>query len=44
MAYVEGIHDMAEVDEECDLGANFNSNLQFNKHVVTICANANRTA
>ena len=42
MASAGGILDLAEVDTECDLVANFQSNLQFDKHVANICANANR--
>ena len=40
---VEGILDLAEVDNECDLGVNFQYNLQVDKHVANICAKANRT-
>ena len=39
---VEGILDLAEVDNECGLGVNFQSNLQSDKHVATIYAKANR--
>ena len=42
LASVEGILDRAEVDSECDLGVNFQSTLQFDKHVANICAKANR--
>ena len=42
MASVEGILDMVEVDNACDLGVNFQSNLQFDKHITNICAKANR--
>ena len=42
LASVEGILDLAEVSNECDLGVNFQSNLQFDKHVTNICAKANR--
>ena len=38
LASVEGILDMAEVDNECDMGVNF----QFDKHVTNICAKAKR--
>ena len=31
---------MAEVGNECDLGVNFQSNLQFDKHVANACAKA----
>ena len=41
LASVEGILDLAEVDNECDLGVNFQSNLQFVQHVANICATAN---
>ena len=41
LASVEGMLDLAEVDNECDLGVNFQSNLQFDKHVANICAKAN---
>ena len=37
LASVEGILDLAEVDDKCDLGVNF----LFDKHVSNICANAN---
>ena len=37
LAYVEGILYLAEVDNECDLGVNFQSNLQFDKHVTNMC-------
>ena len=40
---VEGILDLSEVDNACDLGVNFQSNLQFDEHVTNICAKANRT-
>ena len=43
MASVEGILDLSEVDNACDLGVNFQSNLQFDKHVTNICAKANST-
>ena len=43
MASVEGIPDLAEVDNECDQGVYLKSNLQFDKHVANICAKANRT-
>ena len=43
MASVEGILDLAEVDNECGLGVKFMSNLQSYKHVTNICAMANRT-
>ena len=39
---VEGILDLAEVDNKCDQGVNFQSNSQFDKHVANICAKANR--
>ena len=42
LASVKGILDLAEVDSECDLGVNFQSNLQFDKHVANICAKVNR--
>ena len=42
LASVDEILDQAEVDNECDLGANFQSNLQFDKRVANICAKANR--
>ena len=42
LASVEVILELAEVDNECDLGVNFHSNLQFDKHVTNICAKANR--
>ena len=42
LASVEGILDLAEVDNECDLGENFLSNLQLDKHVTNICAKANK--
>ena len=38
LASVEGILDLAEVDNECDLGVN----IQFDKHVTNICAKANK--
>ena len=41
LASVEGILDLAKVDNECDLGVNFQSNLLFDKHVANICAKAN---
>ena len=41
---VEGILDLVEVDNDCDLGLSFQSNLQFDKYVTNICANANRIA
>ena len=44
LASVEVIPDLAEVDNECDMGVNFQSKLQFDKHVTNICAKANRTA
>ena len=40
---VEGILDLAEVDDKCDLGVNFQSYLQFDKHVTTMCAKDNGT-
>ena len=40
---VEGILDLAEFDNECDLGVIFMSNLEFYKHITNICAKANRT-
>ena len=43
LASVEGILDLSEVDNACDLGKKFQSNLQFDKHVANICAKANRT-
>ena len=43
MASIEGILDLSEVDNACDMGVNFLSNLQFDKHVTNICAEANRT-
>ena len=43
LAIAEGILDLAEVDNECDLGVNFQSNLQLNKYVTITCAKANRT-
>ena len=42
LASVEGILDLAEVDNECDLGVNLQSKLQFDKHVPNIYAKANR--
>ena len=42
LASVEGILVLAEVDNECDLGANFQSNLLFDKHLTNVCAKANR--
>ena len=41
LAYVEGILDMAEVDNERDLGVYLQSNLQFYRLVPNICAKAN---
>ena len=43
LASVEGILDLAEVDNKCNLGVNLQSNLQFDKHITNICAMANRT-
>ena len=43
LASVEGILDLVEVDNKCDLGVNVQPNLQFDKHVTNICAKANRT-
>ena len=43
LASVEGIIDLVEVDNECDLGIHFLSYLQFDKQVTDICAKANRT-
>ena len=43
LASVEGILDLSEVDNACDLGVYFQSNLQFDKHVANICAKTNRT-
>ena len=43
LASVEGILDLAEVDNTCDLGANFQSNLQLDRNVTNICAKAKRT-
>ena len=42
LASLEGILDLIEVDNECDFEVNFQSNLQFDKHVTNICAKANR--
>ena len=42
LAYVEGILDLAVVDNKCDMMVNFQSNLQLHKHVANICAKANR--
>ena len=42
LASVEGILDLAEVNNKCDLGVIFTSNLQFDKHITNICAKANR--
>ena len=41
LASVEGIFDLAEVVNKCALGVNFQSNLQFDKHIANICARAN---
>ena len=41
--YGEGIPELAEVDNKSNLGVNFQSNLQFDKHVTNIYAKANRT-
>ena len=41
LASVEGCLDLPEVDNTCNLGANFQSNLQFDKHITNICAKAN---
>ena len=38
---VEGFIDLAEADNECDLGIKFSVQLQFDKHVTNICAKAN---
>ena len=38
---VEGILVLSDVDNKCDLGVNFQSNLQFDKHAANICAMAN---
>ena len=38
LASAKGIHDQAEVYDECDIRINFQFNLQFDKHVTTICA------
>ena len=35
--------DLTDVDNKCDLGVNFQSNLQFDKHITNIRAKANRT-
>ena len=43
LASSEGILYMAEVEDECDLVVNFQSNLQFGNHVPTMCGKANRT-
>ena len=43
LASAEGILEMDEVDNECDLGANFQSNIQCDERVANICAKANRT-
>ena len=43
LASVEGILDLSEVDNACDLGFKFQSNLQFDKHVTNICAETNYT-
>ena len=43
MASFKGILDLAEVDNEYDQGAKFQSNLQFYMDVANICAMANRT-
>ena len=43
LASVEGILDLYEVDNACDMGVNSQSNLQFDKHVANICVKANRT-
>ena len=42
LASVEGILDLAAVNNKCDLGIKFQSNLQFDKHIANICAKANR--
>ena len=42
LASVEGILDLAEVHNECDLEVNHQSKLQHDKYVTNICANANR--
>ena len=36
LASVEGILDLADVDNKCDLMVNFWSNLQFDKHIANI--------
>ena len=41
--YVERIPDLAEVDDEFDLAANFQPNLKFDKYVPNMCAKTNRT-
>ena len=43
LASVEGILDLSEVDNACDLGVDLQSNLQFDKHITNIRAKANRT-
>ena len=43
LASVEGILDLSEVDNACDLGVNFQSNLPFDKYVANICAKTNGT-
>ena len=36
------MHVSVGVDNECDLGVNFQTNLQFDEHVTNICVKANR--
>ena len=43
LACVEGILYLAEVDNESDQGVNIQSRLQFDMHVTTMCAKANKT-
>ena len=43
LVFVEGICDLSEVDNACELGVIFQSYLQLDKHVTNICAKANRT-
>ena len=43
LASVEGIIELAEVDKKCNLGVNFKSNLQIDRHVANLHAKANRT-
>ena len=44
MSSVEGILDLTEVANECDIVVDLESNLWFDKDIATICAKANRTA